>query len=405
MEQAAIILGGGLIGLTQALALASQGVACHVVERFDPDAMATRGFDGRTSAVSSSSMAMLDTIGLAEMLEGKGCAIKTIEVIDNLRPGGLDFRSERPGDALGTMYENHFLRRTLFEAAKANERITLHLGQDVVERRIEPGAAHVVLADGTDLAAPLLIAAEGRGSETREQMGIAPARWQYDHSAIVGAVYHERPHENVAYEIFFSTGPFALLPMLDSEDGRHRSAIVWSIPRSEAPAYLKLSDRGFAAELEKASGGVLGKIKMAAPRSSYPLGFHHSARVTGARTVLIGDAGHGIHPIAGQGLNLGFRDVAALTEVLVDGMRLGLEPGDAQLLERYERWRGLDTLMVAMATDGLNRMFGIPGKSASAVRRFGMGLVSRAKPLQSFFMDEARGTSGAMPKLLQGIPI
>ena len=405
MAQAAIILGGGLIGLTQALALASQGVATHVVERFDPDAMATHGFDGRTSAVSSSSMAMLETIGLGTALAGKGCAIETIKVLDNLRPGGLDFRSERAGDALGTMYENHLLRRTLFDAARASEHITLHMGREVTERRFDPGAAHVVLADGTDLAAPLLIAAEGRGSETREQAGIRPARWQYDHSAIVGAVYHEKPHGNVAYEIFYSTGPFALLPMLDDMDGRHRSAIVWSIPRGDAPGYLKLSDRGFAAELEKASGGTLGRIDMAAPRSSYPLGFHHSARVSGTRMVLIGDAGHGIHPIAGQGLNLGFRDVAALTEVLVDGMRLGLEPGDAQLLARYERWRGLDTLMVAMATDGLNRLFGIPGRPASALRRFGMGLVARARPLQGFFMDEARGTSGAMPKLLQGIPV
>ncbi len=405
MAQAAIILGGGLIGLTQALALAAQGISTHVVERLDPDDMATRGFDGRTSAVSSSSMALLGTIGLAAPLAGKGCAIETIKVLDNLRPGGLDFQSERAGDALGTMYENHLLRRTLFEAAAASDRITLHLGQDVTERVFEPGAAHVVLADGTDIAAPLLIAAEGRGSETREQAGIVPARWQYDHSAIVGAVYHEKPHGNVAYEIFYSTGPFALLPMLDDAEGRHRSAIVWSIPRDQAPGYLKLSDRGFAAELDRASGGALGKIAMAAPRSSYPLGFHHSARVTGDRMVLIGDAGHGIHPIAGQGLNLGFRDVAALTEVLVDGLRLGLDAGDAQLLARYERWRGLDTLMVAMATDGLSRLFGIPGKPASAVRRFGMGLVARAKPLQVFFMDEARGTSGAMPKLLQGIPI
>ncbi|MDE0932414.1 MAG: FAD-dependent monooxygenase [Novosphingopyxis baekryungensis] len=405
MAEAAIILGGGLIGLTQALALAAQGVATHVVERFDPEAMATRGFDGRTSAISSSSMAMLEAIGLGPHLTGKGCAIETIKVLDHLRPGGLDFQSERPGDALGTMYENHLLRRTLFDAAKASDRITLHLGQDVVARRFDGGTAQVELADGSVLAAPLLIAAEGRGSETREQLGITPARWQYDHSAMVSAVYHEKPHDNVAYEIFYSTGPFALLPMLDSDDGRHRSAIVWSVPRDQAPGYMKLSDRGFAAELDKASGGALGTISMAAPRSSYPLGFHHSARVTDQRIVLIGDAGHGIHPIAGQGLNLGFRDVAALTEVLVDGMRLGMDPGDAQLLARYERWRGLDTLMVAMATDGLNRLFGIPGKPASAVRRFGMGLVARAKPLQGFFMDEARGTSGAMPKLLQGIPV
>jgi 2-octaprenyl-6-methoxyphenol hydroxylase len=168
---------------------------------------------------------------------------------------------------------------------------------------------------------------------------------------------------------------------------------------------MKLSDRGYAVELKKAMGGILGDVELAAPLSSYKLGFHHAGAITAERLVLIGDSAHGIHPIAGQGLNLGLRDVAALAEVLVEGMRLGLDLGDPQLLERYSRWRSVDTLLVAMSTDGLNRLFGIPGKTASAVRRLGMGLVQRTRPAKAFFMAEARGESGALPKLLQGVAV
>jgi 2-octaprenyl-6-methoxyphenol hydroxylase len=250
-----------------------------------------------------------------------------------------------------------------------------------------------------------MIVAEGRKSETRETAGIKIAQWQYEHHAIVGAIYHELPHNNIAYEIFYPTGPFAVLPMLDAEDGRHRSAIVWSVKSEDAPGYLKLSPRGYAAELEKGMGGILGKVELSAPSASYKLGFHHAAAITAQRLVLIGDSAHGIHPIAGQGLNLGLRDVAALTEVLVDGMRLGLDFGDAQLLDRYSRWRSIDTLMIAVSTDGLNRLYSIPGKTASAVRRFGMAMVQRAAPAKAFFMAEARGESGALPKLLQGVPV
>jgi 2-octaprenyl-6-methoxyphenol hydroxylase len=228
------------------------------------------------------------------------------------------------------------------------------------------------------------------------------ARWQYDHAAIIGAFHHERSHENVAYEIFYSAGPFALLPLPDDEIG-HRSAIVWTVKAADAPAMMKLGDRGFLAEAEKRMGGFLGALSHASPRASYPLGFHHAARITGERLALVGDAAHGIHPIAGQGLNLGFRDVATLVEVLVEGKRLGLDLGDAQLLQRYERWRGLDTFMTAAATDTLTRLFGIPGKTASAVRRFGISAVDRIPPLKARFMAEARGESGDLPKLLQGM--
>ena len=175
----------------------------------------------------------------------------------------------------------------------------------------------------------------------REEAGIRITRWRYNHTAIVSVLRHERPHENVAYEIFYPSGPFALLPMTDYKKV-HRSAIVWSVRKDDAPGFLSLSDQDFAAEARAAMGGFLGKISLAAPRSTYPLGFHHSASIVADRIALVGDAAHGIHPIAGQGLNLGLRDVAALAEVLVEGARLGLDLGDAALLARYQRWRGLD---------------------------------------------------------------
>jgi 2-octaprenyl-6-methoxyphenol hydroxylase len=185
----------------------------------------------------------------------------------------------------------------------------------------------------------------------------------------------------------------------------HRSAIVWSVPQEDAAGWLSLTDEDFASEAQAAMGGFLGNVAMLAPRSSYPLGFHHAAQITAKRLALAGDAAHAIHPIAGQGLNLGFRDVAALAEVLVEGARLGLDLGDSQLLDRYQRWRSLDSLSVAFATDTLTRIYGIPGKTASAVRRFGMGLVGRISPLRDRLMSEARGTSGDLPLLLRGLPI
>jgi 2-octaprenyl-6-methoxyphenol hydroxylase len=262
----------------------------------------------------------------------------------------------------------------------------------------------VQLDDGRQLAAPLLIAADGRNSKTRESAGINVARWKYEHQAIVSVLRHERPHENIAYEIFYPTGPFALLPMNDDSVG-HRSAIVWSVPERDAAGWLSLNDADFAGEAEAAMGGFLGKVEMLAPRSSYPLGFHHAAQITAKRLALVGDAGHAIHPIAGQGLNLGFRDAAAIAQVLAEGARLGLDLGDQQLLDRYQRWRSLDALSVAFATDTLTRIFGVPGAAASAVRRFGMGLVGRIPPIRNRLMSEARGTSGDLPLLLRGLPI
>jgi 2-octaprenyl-6-methoxyphenol hydroxylase len=192
------------------------------------------------------------------------------------------------------------------------------------------------------------------------------------------------------------------LPLSDLADGRHRSAFVWSVAEADGPALMKLGERGFSAELAQRMGGLLGEIALIAPRQSYPLGYHRSAVITGTRAALVGDAAHGIHPIAGQGLNLGLRDVATLVEVLVEGARTGMDLGDAALLARYQRWRGLDSLLVAAATDGLTRLFGVPGRLPSAVRRIGLGAVQRSPSLKAFFMNEARGETGDLPKLLTG---
>ena len=400
-----IILGGGLIGLTLAAALDSSGLSCAVIDPADPDARLGAGFDGRTSAVSSSSMRMLRTVGIADHLLGPGCPILEIRVADGLAPGGLSFAPEEDGEPLGWMHENRHLRAALRARAEAGEHILMCWRTSATHiERAEHGVT-VSLEGGKELSAPLLVAAEGRNSPTREAAGIRMARWRYDHAAIVSTLLHERPHANVAYEIFYPSGPFALLPMTDTTEGDHRSAIVWSVPGGDAHGWMSLTDEAFAGEAEATMGGFLGRIRMAAPRSSYPLGFHHAHRITDRRMALVGDAAHAIHPIAGQGLNLGFRDVAALTEVLVDGARLGLDLGDAQLLERYGRWRSLDTLMVAMSTDSLTRLYGIGGRAASAVRRFGMGVVDRLDPLKARLNAEARGTSGDLPLLLRGLPI
>ena len=403
MDTDVIILGGGLVGATLALALAKHELSAIVIDPAHPAVTLAPGFDGRASAVASASGRMLDAIGLGERLAGQGCPIASIRVSDGLKPGALDFTPDADDGALGVMYENKLLRRALADAMGEAAGIDLRMQ---TRASVERTAAGVIatLSDGATVRAPLLIAAEGRNSPTREAAGIRVARWRYDHAAIVGAFHHERPHGNVAFEIFYPAGPFALLPLLDDADG-HRSAIVWTVDAAAGPAMLKLGDRAFLHEAEQRMGGLLGRLSGASPRATYPLGFHHAARITAERLALVGDAAHGIHPIAGQGLNLGFRDVAALVEVLVEGKRLGLDLGDAQLLARYERWRGLDTFAVAFATDSLTRLFGIPGRTASAVRRFGISAVNAIPPLKDRFMAEARGEAGALPKLLEGATV
>ena len=399
-----IILGGGLVGLALAAALDSSGLSSIVIDPADPEQRKSQAFDGRTSALSSSSKRMFDTIGISDHFPVPGCPIRRIEVADGLDPGGLAFDPGEDDEPLGWMNENRHLRAALLARAEAGKTIWLMWKAHPAEVvRGEPGVI-VRLEDGRTVAAPLLVAAEGRSSPMREAAGIRCARWKYDHSAIVSTLRHERPHDQVAYEIFYPNGPFALLPMTD-DGGGHRSAIVWSVKAEDAAGFMSLSDGDFAAEAEAAMGGFLGRIELLAPRSTYPLGFHHAARITDRRLALVGDAAHGMHPIAGQGVNVGYRDAAALAQVLVEGARLGLDLGDQQLLTRYQRWRSLDTFMVSLATDGLTRIYGMPGRTASRVRRFGMSVINRIGPVKDRLMAEARGTSGDLPLLLRGLPI
>ncbi len=396
-----IILGGGLVGLTLAIALDKHGLSSSVVDPMDPARALAVDFDGRASAIASASWRMLETIGVAPRLTRHGCAIHRIEVRDGLQKDALDFTTADDDEPLGIMLENRILRQVLREAALETTNIALYMPDSAISVERNEAGVRMTLASGKQLRAPLLLACEGRNSPTREASGIRVARWKYDHTAIISAFNHTKNHNNVAHEIFYPAGPFALLPLNPGT----RSALVWTVSPKDVIGLLALSERAFIAEISKRAGGLLGEISLAAPRSAFPLGFHHAAQITARRLALVGDAAHGMHPIAGQGLNLGFRDVAALVEVLVEGARLGLDLGDAQLLSRYERWRSVDSLAVAVATDSLTRLFGIPGRPASAIRRFGLGAVQKLPPLKALFMNEARGKNGDLPKLLQGVEV
>ncbi len=396
-----LILGGGLVGMTLALAAAKQGITSHVVDKALPEDLTAEGSDGRASAISTASWNLLGNIGLAERLEHLGCPISSIAVTDGMKPGRIDFQPGADDGTLGRMFANRDIRLALFEAARAEPAISWSSGVEPVTReRGEHGVA-VTLSDGRTLEASLMIGAEGRQSPTRAEAGLSSARWDYRHRAFVTAISHAKPHDGVAWEIFYPAGPLALLPLLDLPGGRHRSAVVWTVDEKDAAGISGLSDAVFLSEITQRMESVFGATALIAPRLSYPLNFHHAVRITGQRLALIGDAAHGMHPIAGQGLNLGLRDVGCLVEVLAEGMRLGLEPGDAQLLARYERWRSLDSVSVMATTDALVRIFGIPGRLPSMVRRLGMGLIQRSGWMKRFFMDEARGMSGQLPTLLK----
>ncbi len=397
-----VILGGGLVGMTLALAAAKKGLSSHVIDRADPAELTAEGFDDRATAISTASWHLFENIGIAEGLEEFACDIASIAVTDQQKPGRLDFVPGEGDGTLGRMFPNRRLRLALFEAAAKEPLIQWTSKATVTERQRSEYGVAAITADGRKFRGQLMVAAEGRQSPTRDAAGITIAKWDYKHRAIIAGLTHEKPHGNVAWEIFYPAGPFALLPLNDDADGTHRCSLVWTVSESDAAGVTKLSDRAFLAEVEKRMGGVLGKVLSVGHRSSYPLGFHHTARITAERLALIGDSAHGIHPIAGQGLNLGLRDVGALVEVLAEGARLGLDPGDPEVLKRYETWRGLDSFMVALATDGLTRLFGVPGKTACAVRRLGMAAVQRTPMLKQFFMDEARGVSGDLPELLRG---
>ena len=407
MDADVIIIGGGLIGSTLALALARHDVSSIVVDTQDLDSTVLPAFDGRASAIASASARMLRALDIGAVLESDGCPIRAIRVTDGTAPQFLHFEAPEGDDALGIMLENRLLRIALLRAVRAAPQVRLIAPATIISLVRDAHRATLTLADGQVFTAPLAIAADGRRSATREAAGIKLTGWAYPNAALVTMVAHSVPHGGVACELFYPSGPLALLPMTDSAPegpggGRPRSAIVWTVDAAVAAGARKLGPQALAAEIAARIDGTLGDVEIIAPQAVWPLGYHHAATYHAERLLLVGDAAHGIHPIAGQGLNMGFRDVAACAEVLVDAVRTGQDIGAPDVLKRHSQWRRFDNSMVGAVTDGLNRLFAVPGRVPAAVRRFGLAGVQRLPPLKARFMAEARGETGKLPALLRG---
>ena len=393
-----VVVGGGLIGLSLACALARVGFDVAVVDREDPADATAAGFDGRASAIAFASRRMLDAVGVWPDLTTVAQPILDIRVSDRESLLHLHFdHRELDSQPFGYMVENRHLRTALLAAARRGPNLVLHAPRRVVDLERGPGLARAVLDDGSAIEAPLVVACDGRASSLRAAAGIKARGWSYPQCAIVCTIAHERAHRGIAHERFLPSGPFAVLPLTGD-----RTSLVWTERADLAATFLALDRAGFDLEMRRRLGDFLGAARTIGPRWSYPLAMHHAERYVDRRLALVGDAAHGVHPIAGQGLNMGLRDVAALTEVLVDTMRLGLDIGATDRLERYQRWRRLDNLTMIAVTDALNRLFVADSAPLTLARDLGLAAVDRLPPLKHFFMRHARGTVGALPRLLTG---
>ncbi len=401
-----LIAGGGFAGLTLAVALRQGLGSSFAVAVADPAlgasyAQKTRANDERASAIVAAARRLFETIGVWQAVGGQAQPILDMVVTDSrltdaVRPTFLTFAGEiEPGEPFAHMIENRLLVDAL--AAKAREAGVALQPCAVAKFASEDNRVTGTLSDGSELSARLLVAADGARSTIRTAAGIATHGWNYGQSAIVINVAHERDHEGRAEEHFLPAGPFAILPL----KGR-RSSIVWTEATSEAARIMALPDEAFHAELEQRFKLHLGEVKVMGARRVHPLGFFVARAFVAERVALVGDAAHVIHPIAGQGLNMGLKDVAALAEVIVDAARLGLDPGAADVLERYQRWRRFDTMAMGLATDGLNRLFSNRSDLLRVVRDTALGLVDRLPGLKRLFIREAAGLVGEIPKLLRG---
>ena len=397
-----LIVGGGLAGLPLALALAQGGLSVTVVDVLDPATATDAGFDGRVSAIALASCRMFEQLGVTRHLAGQMQPINDILVSDGrVREGASPFflhfdHKEIGNEPLGHLIENRHIRIALQKAAEEQPLIRLIAPQSVT--RVDYGAQAVAtLGNGERVSARLCFAADGRGSPTRQAAGIKTVGWDYGQMGIVSTVEHELPHEGVAQEYFLPGGPFAILPMVGN-----RSSLVWTEKMADAKAILSLDNDAFAEEMRARFGDYLGECRPVGPRWSYPLTLQLARDYVRPRLALVGDAAHGIHPIAGQGLNLGLRDVAAAAEVVVDAARLGLDIGALDVLERYQSWRRFDNVALSLVTDGLNRLFSNDIAPIRLARDLGLGAVAQMGPLRRFFMRHAAGMIGDLPRLLRG---
>jgi len=397
-----LIVGGGLIGLLLGIGCAGAGLATAIVDRQAPEAMLDAGFDRRSSAIAYGSRRVLDALGLWSAIAGEAEPILEIRVADDASPLFLhyDHRELGTGAPLGYVVENPVLRRALIARARSQPNLAFFAPLAVEQVGASPFAAVARLSDGRRVAARLVAAADGRGSPLRRAAGIAAVEWRYPQTSIVTTVRHERPHGGVAVEHFLPAGPFAILPMTGN-----RSSIVWTERVELAERLTALPDDEFEVELAARFGDFLGALEPAGPRATYPLGLMLAERYVARRLALVGEAAHVIHPIAGQGLNLGARDVAALAELAVDARRLGLDIGDGAVLDRYQRWRRFDALLLAGVTDGLNRLFSNSITPVRLARDLGFALVHRLPPLKRLLMRDAMGLVGDLPRLVRGEPL
>lgn len=404
MDTDILIAGGGLVGNALAVALAQGGLDVTVIDPLPRAAQIEAGFDGRTSAISSGSARILSHIGAWQHIAPFAQPIHDIRVCDQDKPGYVHYSDKDVGEPFGYIVENNRLRRGLYMALEETSGIRMINGKVTGFTR-DTASATAMLENGTTLRAPLLVAADGRFSKLREQAGIAHRVISYRQGAIVCVIEHEHAHEGVALEKFYPQGPFAILPLTPTEEGVHRSGIVWTESEEDAPHYLALSDEEFNAELQRRVGeapdNYWGKVRAVGKRFCYPLKLMHADAFIAPRFVLVGDAAHGIHPIAGQGVNLGYRDVAVLAELLIKQRQLGLDVGAEDVLSHYQRWRRFDSFSMTASTDVLNRLFSnnIPG--ISLLRRAGMVAVDNMPPLKKFFMKHAMGLVGDLPKMMK----
>ncbi len=404
-----IISGASYAGLALACALGTSlggSLRIALVDRTPPQC--AEGSDVRAFALSASSRRMLEVLGLWPRLAERAQAVTEIEITDSsleagVRPVLLTYANRlADGEPASWIVPGDVLLAALIDTVAADPSVALLAPAEVTGFSTTAAGVELELASGERLHARLLVAADGRRSRLRDAAGIKIIAWNDGQTGIVTTVAHDRPHGGRAVQHFLPGGPFALLP-LKMPDGREsRSCVTWSEATAEATRVLALGDAAFLAEVDKRAGGRLGAITLAGLRQTWPLEMHLARSYVAPYFALVGDAAHGVHPIAGQGLNLGLRDVAALTEVVADAMRVGLAPGDHEALLRYERWRRFDSAVSTAAFDGLNHLFSNDAALVRALRDFGLGLVDRMPGLKRFFVAEAAGETGERPRLLKG---
>ncbi len=399
-----LIAGGGLNGPALALALAQSGLSVTVVDARPAPARAEAGFDGRSYALAIASKRLLTAIGIWPAVAAQVQPILQIKASDGTAGQGaapffLHFDSaEIEEGPMGFMLEDRHLYRAFLDAMQTTPGLTLLSGETVVAQEIGPKGVTVSLASGKTLTARLLIGCDGRGSGTADRAGIRRVGWGYGQTALVTAIRHAEDHHGIAQQFFMPAGPLAILPL----PGGHHSSIVWSEKETAAKAIQALDDAAYLEVLRPRFGDFLGEITLAGARFTYPLSLSLAQSFVAPRLALVGDAAHGVHPIAGQGLNLGLRDVAALAEVLVDATRRGEDIGAEDVLERYQRWRRFDSTTLALGMDSVNRLFSNDNPALRLARDLGMGAVNALPGLRRRFIRQAAGLTGDLPRLLAG---